>query len=105
MTDDISLSYKATRYESFGDADKVYEQTFDRYNPYPGLLINTKTEDPMICDPLWLSEMLEAGFISKLIITSGVQISLFPKVIRKVAAQIGGLNENYYLEHSSSLRQ
>ena len=52
MTDDISLSYKATRYESFGDADKVYEQTFDRYNPYPGLLINTKTEDPIICDPL-----------------------------------------------------
>ena len=36
--------------------------------------------------------MLEAGFISKLIITSGIQISLFPKVIQEVAAQIGGLN-------------
>ena len=46
----------------------------------------------MICDPLWLSEMLEAGFISKLIITFEVQISLFPKVIQEVATQIGGLN-------------
>ena len=25
MTEDIWLSYKATWYESFGDADKVYE--------------------------------------------------------------------------------
>ena len=40
-------------------------------NTIPGLLINTKTKDPVICDPLWLSEMLETGFISKLIITSG----------------------------------
>nr|POF21212.1 hypothetical protein CFP56_07008 [Quercus suber] len=47
---------------------------------------------PVICDPLWLSEMLEAGFISKLIITYGVQISLFPKIIQEVDAQIGGLN-------------
>ena len=36
--------------------------------------------------------MLEVGFISKLILTSGTQISLFPKVIQEVAAQIGGLN-------------
>ena len=36
--------------------------------------------------------MLEAGFISKLTITSAIQISLFPKVIQEVAAQIGGLN-------------
>ena len=49
-------------------------------------------EDPVICDPLWLSEMLEAEFISKLIITSRIQISLFPKVIKGVAAQIEGLN-------------
>ena len=49
-------------------------------------------EDPVICDPLWLSEMLEVVFISKLIITSGIQISLFPKVIQGVAAQIRGLN-------------
>ena len=36
--------------------------------------------------------MLEAGFISKLIITSAIQISLFPRVIQEAAAQIGGLN-------------
>ena len=36
--------------------------------------------------------MLEAGFIDKLIITYGIQISLFPKVIQEVAAQIKGLN-------------
>ena len=36
--------------------------------------------------------MLEVGFISKLIITSAIQISLFPKVIQEAAAQIGGLN-------------
>ena len=92
MTDDIWLSHKATQYESFGETDRVYEGTFDRYNPYPRLLINTKTEDPIICNPLWLSEMLEAGFISKLIITFGIQISLFPKVIIEATAQIGGLN-------------
>ena len=92
MTYDIWLSHKATWYESFGEAYRVYEGTFDRYNPYPGLLINTETEDPVICDPLWLSEMLEAGFISKIIITSGIQISLFSKVIQEVATQIGGLN-------------
>ena len=46
----------------------------------------------MICDPSWLSEMQEAGFISKLILTSGIQISLFPKVIQEAIAQIGGLN-------------
>ena len=84
MTDDTWLSHKATWYESFGDADRVYEGIGD--NPYLGLLINTETEDPVICDPLWLSEMLKAGFISKLIITSGKQISLFPKVIQEVAA-------------------
>ena len=50
------------------------------------------TKDPVICDPLWLSKMLEARFISKLIITSGIQISLFLKVIQEVATQIGGLN-------------
>ena len=92
MTDDIWLSQKATWYESFGQTDRVYEGTFDRYNPYSRLLINTKTEDPIICNPLWLSEMLEAGFISKLIITFGIQISLFPKVILEATAQIGGLN-------------
>ena len=42
----------------------------------------------MICDPLWFSKMLEAGFISKLILTSRTQISLFPKVIQEAAAQI-----------------
>ena len=36
--------------------------------------------------------MLEAGFISKLIITSAIQISLFPRVIQEAATQIGGLN-------------
>ena len=36
--------------------------------------------------------MLEAGFISKLTVTSAIQISLFPKVIQEAAAQIGGLN-------------
>ena len=55
MTDDTWLSHKATWYESFGEADRVYEGTFDRYNPYPGLLINTETKDPVICNPLWLS--------------------------------------------------
>ena len=92
MTDDTWLSHKATWYESFEDADRVYEGTGDRYNPYSRLLISTETEDPVICDPLWLSKMLEAGFISKLIKTSGRQISLFPKIIQEVAAQIGGLN-------------
>nr|POF21756.1 hypothetical protein CFP56_71506 [Quercus suber] len=92
MTGDAWLSHKATWYESFGDADRVYERTGDRYDPYPRLLINTKTEDPVIRDPLWLSEMLEAGFISKLVITSAIQICLFPKVIQEAAAQIGGLN-------------
>nr|POF02008.1 hypothetical protein CFP56_06458 [Quercus suber] len=92
MTDDTWLSHKATWYESFGDADRVYEGTGDRYNPYPILLINTETEDTVIRDPLWLSEMIEAGFISKLIITSVIQISLLPKVIHEAAAQIGGLN-------------
>ena len=70
MTDDTWLSYKATWYESFGDTDRVYEGLGDRYNPYPGLLINGKTEDPVICDHFWLSKMLEVGFISKLTITS-----------------------------------
>ena len=92
MASDIWLSNKATWYERFGNSDRVYERTGDRYNPYLGLLINTETEDPVICDPLWLSEMLEAMFISKLIITSAIQISLFPKVIQEAAAQIGGLN-------------
>ena len=92
MTDDIWLSHKAIWYESFGETKRVYEGTFDRYNPYTGLLINTETEDPVICDPLWLSEMLEVWFISKLIITSGIQISLFSKVIQEAAAQIGGLD-------------
>ena len=36
--------------------------------------------------------MLEEGFISKIIITFGIQINLFPKVIQEVDAQIGGLN-------------
>ena len=92
MTDDSWLSHKATWYESFGETDKVYKGTRDIYNPYPGLLINMETEDSVLCDPLWLFEMLEARFFSKLIITSGIQISLFPKVIQEVAAQIGGLN-------------
>ena len=72
ITDDIWLSHKATWYESFGEANRVYEGTGDRYNPYPGLLTNTETEDPVIRDTLWLSETLEAGFISKLIITYGI---------------------------------
>nr|POF27182.1 hypothetical protein CFP56_08552 [Quercus suber] len=92
MTDDTWLSHKATWYESFGDANIVYEGIGDKYNPYSGLLINTETEDPVIRDPLWLSEMLEAGFISKLIITSTIQIILFPKVIQEATAQIEGLN-------------
>ena len=92
MTDDTWLSHKATWYESFGNSDRVYERIGDRYNPYPGLLINTETEDSIICDPLWLSEMLKAGFISKLIVTSAIQISLFPRVIQEATAQIGGLN-------------
>jgi len=46
MTDDIWLSHKTTWYESFGETNRVYEGTFDRYNPYPELLINMKTEDP-----------------------------------------------------------
>ena len=36
--------------------------------------------------------MLEAGFISKLTVTSAIQISLFPKVIQEAVAQIGGIN-------------
>nr|POF02010.1 hypothetical protein CFP56_06460 [Quercus suber] len=92
MTGDAWLSHKPTWYESFGDVDRVYERTGDRYDPYPGLLINTETEDPVIRDPLWFSEMLEVGFSSKLVITSAIQISLFPKVIQEAAAQIGGLN-------------
>ena len=88
VTDDIWLSHKAIWYESFGETKRVYDGTFDRYNPYSGLLINTETEDPVIYDPLWLSEMLEARFISKLILTFGIQISLFPKVIQEAAAQI-----------------
>nr|POE83876.1 hypothetical protein CFP56_10522 [Quercus suber] len=91
MTGDAWLSHKATLYESFGDADRVYERTGDRYDPYLRLLINTETEDPVICDPLWLSEMLEAGFISKLVITSAIQIILFSKVIQEAAPQ----NEQY----------
>ena len=53
MTGDTWLSHKATWYESFGNSDRIYERTGGRYNPYPGLLINTETEDPVICDPLW----------------------------------------------------
>ena len=68
------------------------ERVYDRQHPPLGLLINTETEDPVICDPSWLSEMLEARFISKLILTFGIQISLFPKVIQEVATQIGRLN-------------
>ena len=92
MTGDVWLSHKAKWYDSFGNSDRVYDRTGDRFDPYPGLLINTETEDPVICDPLWLSEMLEAGFIRKLTITSANQISLFPRVIQEAAAQIGGLN-------------
>ena len=72
MTNDTWLSHKATWYESFEEANRVYEGLGDKYNTYPGLLINTETEDPVICNPIWLSEMLEASFISKLIITSGI---------------------------------
>ena len=72
MTGDTWLSHKTTWYESFGDADRVYERTGGRYNPYLGLLINTETEDSAIRDPLWLSKMLEARFISKLITTSAI---------------------------------
>ena len=88
MTDDTWLSHQATWYESFGETERIY----DKCHPYSGLLINIEREDLVICDPSWLSEMLGIGFISKLIITSGIQISLFPKVIHEVAAQIGGLN-------------
>ncbi|KAK9988643.1 hypothetical protein SO802_028882 [Lithocarpus litseifolius] len=88
ITDDVWLSHKATWHESFGEIERVY----DGQHPYPGLLINTKTEDLVIRDPSWLSEMLEAGFISKLIVTSATQISLFPIVIQEATAQIGGLN-------------
>ena len=52
MIGDIWLSHKAKWYESFGNSDRVYERTGDIFNPYPRLLINTKTEDPVICDPL-----------------------------------------------------
>nr|POE88701.1 laccase-14 [Quercus suber] len=48
MTGDAWLSLKAIWYESFGDADRVYERTRDRYDPYPGLLINIDTEDPVL---------------------------------------------------------
>ena len=68
MTDDIWLSHKAICYESFGETERIYVGR----HPYPGLLINIETEDPVICDPSWLSEMLEAGFINKLIITYGI---------------------------------
>ena len=85
-TNDIWLSHKAAWYESFGEANRVYEGNFDKYNPYPGLLINTEKEDLVICDPIWLFKMLEVGFISKLIITSRIQICLFSKVIQEVAA-------------------
>ena len=82
MTDDVWLSHKVIWYESFGETKRVY----DGKHPYPGLLINTEIEDPVICDPSWLSEMLEAGFISELILTSGIHISLFPKVILEATA-------------------
>ncbi|KAL0001318.1 hypothetical protein SO802_015099 [Lithocarpus litseifolius] len=88
MTGDVWLSHKATWYESFGETERVY----NGQHPYPGLLINTETEDPVIRDPSWLSEMLEAGFMSKLILTSANQISLFPNDIQEAAAQIGELN-------------
>ena len=58
MTGDTWISHKITWNENFRDADRVYERTGGRYNPYPGLFINTETEDPVIRDPLWLSEML-----------------------------------------------
>ena len=68
MTDDIWLSHQAIWYESFGKTERIY----DKCHPYSGLLINIEREDPVICDLSWLSEMLEAGFISKLILTSGI---------------------------------
>ena len=68
MTDDIWLSHKATWYENFGEIERVY----DGHHLYLGLLINMETKDLVICDPSWLSKMLEAGFISKLILTSGI---------------------------------
>ena len=74
MIDGVWLSHKATWSESFGETERVY----GGQHPCPGLLVNIETEDPVICDPFWLSEMLEAGFISKLILTSATQISLFP---------------------------
>ena len=88
MKNDIWLSHKATWYESFGEIERIY----DGCHPYQGLLINMGTEDPVIRDALWLSEMLEVGFISKLILTSGIKINLFPKIIQDAAAQIGELN-------------
>ena len=74
------------------ESSRETERVYDGHHPYPGLLINTEIEDLVIRDPLWLFEMLEVGFINKLTITSAIQISLFPKVIQEVAAQIGGLN-------------
>ena len=44
MTSDTWLSHKATWYESFGNSDRIYERTGGRYNPYPGLLINTEID-------------------------------------------------------------
>ena len=44
MTGDTWLSHKATWYESFGNSDRIYERTRGRYNPYPGLLINTEID-------------------------------------------------------------
>ena len=46
MTDDVLLSHKATWYENFGEIERVY----DGQHLYPRLLINTETEDPVICD-------------------------------------------------------
>ena len=68
MIDDVWLSHKVIWYESFGETERVY----DGKHPYPGLLINMEIQDPVICDPSWLFEMLEVGFISKLILTSGI---------------------------------
>ena len=66
MTDGVWLSHKATWFESFGETERVY----DGQHPYSGLLVNIETEGLVICDPSWLFEMLETGFISKLILTS-----------------------------------
>ena len=88
MTDDIWLSHKATWYESFGEIERIY----DGCHPYSGLLIHMGKEDPVIRDPLWLSEMLEVRFISKIILTSRIQINLFPKIIQEAATLIEGLN-------------